>query len=74
MLEKSKKNGFKKITIKEIAELAGVSRTTVSRVLSGGAFVNKNTRDKILKIIEEKEYKPSIIASDASITPLATLE
>ena len=62
MLKKSKKNGFKKITIKEIAELAGVSRTTVSRVLSGGAFVNKNTGDKILKIIEEKEYKPSIIA------------
>ena len=62
MLEKSKKTSFKKVTIKEIAELAGVSRTTVSRVLSGGAFVNKNTRDKILKIIEEKEYKPSIIA------------
>ena len=62
MLEKPKKTSFKKITIKEIAELAGVSRSTVSRVLSGGAFVNKNTRDKILKIIEEKEYKPSIIA------------
>ncbi|MFZ3385999.1 MAG: LacI family DNA-binding transcriptional regulator [Candidatus Hydromicrobium sp.] len=62
MLEKSKKNGFKKITIKEIAELAGVSRTTVSRVLSGSDFVNKNTRDRVLEIIEEKEYKPSIIA------------
>ena len=62
MLEKPKKNSFKKITIKEIAELTGVSRTTVSRVLSGGAFVNKNTRDRILKIIEEKKYKPSIIA------------
>jgi len=42
--------------------LAGVSRTTVSRVLSGGSFVSKNTKDRILKIIEEKEYKPSIIA------------
>ena len=52
ILEKSKKTGFKKITIKEIAELAGVSRTTVLRVLSGGAFVNKNTRDRILKIIK----------------------
>ena len=62
MLEKSKKMSFKKVTIKEIAELAGVSRTTVSRVLSGGVFVSKNTKDRILKIIEEKEYKPSIIA------------
>ena len=42
--------------------MAGVSRTTVSRVLSGGSFVSKNTKDRILKIIEEKEYKPSIIA------------
>jgi len=62
MLEKSKKTGFKKITIKEIAQLAGVSRTTVSRVLSGGTFVNKKTKDRILKIIKEKKYKPSIIA------------
>ncbi|MBM3702416.1 MAG: LacI family transcriptional regulator, partial [Actinobacteria bacterium] len=37
---------FKKVTIKEIAELAGVSRTTVSRVLSGGVFVSKNTKDR----------------------------
>jgi len=62
MLEKSKKTSFKKVTIKEIAEIAGVSRTTVSRVLSGGAFVKRDTRDRILKIIEEKKYKPSIIA------------
>lgn len=62
MLEKSKKTSFKKVTIKEIAELARVSRTTVSRVLSGGVFVSKSARDRVLKIIEEKEYKPSIIA------------
>ncbi|MFA5015498.1 MAG: LacI family DNA-binding transcriptional regulator [Actinomycetota bacterium] len=62
MLEKSRKTNFKKITIKEIAELAGVSRTTISRVLSGGKFVKKNTRDRVMEIIEEKDYKPSIIA------------
>jgi LacI family transcriptional regulator len=61
MLEKSKKN-FKKITINEIAKLSGVSRTTVSRVLSGGKFVSKNTRERVLEIIKEREYKPSIIA------------
>src|SRR4030042_6681094 len=61
MLEKSKKS-FKKITIREIAELAGVSRTTVSRVLSGGTFVSKDTRDRVIKIINKEEYKPSIIA------------
>ncbi len=62
MLEKSRKESFQKVTIKEIAELAGVSRTTVSRVLSGGKFVRKNTKDRVMEIIEEKKYKPSIIA------------
>ncbi|OFW55009.1 MAG: hypothetical protein A2163_05835 [Actinobacteria bacterium RBG_13_35_12] len=62
MLEKSRKTSFKKITIREIAELAGVSRTTISRVLSGGKFVKKSTRDRVMEIIEEKEYKPSIMA------------
>ena len=56
MLEKSRKTNFKKITIREIAELAGVSRTTISRVLSGGKFVKKSTRDRVMEIIEEKEY------------------
>jgi len=62
MLKKSKNTTFEKITIIEIAKLAGVSRTTVSRVLSGSTFVSKNTRDRILGIIKEKEYKPSIMA------------
>ena len=61
MLKKSKKS-FKKMTIREIAELAGVSRTTISRVLSDSAFVSKNTRDRVTEIIKKEEYKPSIIA------------
>ena len=62
MLKKSKNTTFEKITISEIAKLAGVSRTTISRVLSGSTFVSKNTRGRVLDIIKEKEYKPSIIA------------
>lgn len=62
MLGNSKKSSLKKVTIKEIAELAGVSRTTVSRVLSGGVFVSKNTKNKVIEIIKKTEYKPSIIA------------
>jgi LacI family transcriptional regulator len=73
MLEKPKKTNFEKITIKEIAKLAGVSRTTVSRVLSGGYFVSKNTKDRILKIIEEKEYKPSIIAQSLRTNKTRTI-
>ncbi|MDD3777696.1 MAG: LacI family DNA-binding transcriptional regulator [Actinomycetota bacterium] len=53
----------KKITIDEIAALSGVSKTTVSRVLSGRAdLVKKETREKVIQTIKEKNYRPSIIA------------
>lgn len=53
----------KNITIGEIARLAGVSKTTVSRVLSGKTnLVKDETLENISKIIKEQNYKPSIIA------------
>ena len=47
------------ITIKDIAGLAGVSKSTVSRVLTGTGYVNDETREKIEKIIKENSYQPS---------------
>ena len=57
-----KKLPLKKITIGEIAKLAQVSRTTISRVLSNSSFVSKSTRERVLGIIKEKDYKPNIMA------------
>ena len=51
-----------KITIDEIARLAGVSKTTVSRVLLNKSIVKKETRQRILDIIKDKNYVPSPIA------------
>ena len=73
MLKKSKNTTFEKITISEIAKLSGVSKTTVSRVLSGSNFISKNTRDKVLEIIKEKEYKPSIIAQSMRTNKTRTI-
>jgi len=61
-------NGFKRrekievATIKDIAKLAGVSVGTVSHVLNGTAHVRKETREKVLKAIEELDYHPNSIA------------
>ncbi len=44
------------ITMKEIAELAGVSRRTVDRALNGKSDINIKTREKILKIAKENNY------------------
>lgn len=46
-------------TIKEIAELAGVSRGTVDRVLNNRGSVNPATADKILEIAKAVDYRPN---------------
>lgn len=46
-------------TIKEIAELAGVSRGTVDRVLNNRGGVNSETEEKIRTIVKKLAYKPN---------------
>src|SRR5258708_16292849 len=53
----------KKCTIDDIARLANVSRTTVSRVLNAKDDVDPQTRERILRIIDEQNFVPSITAS-----------
>ncbi len=50
------------ITIKDIAEKCGVSVTTVSRVLNDKPDVNDETRSKVLKVIEDSNYRPNGMA------------
>lgn len=50
------------ITIKDLAELAGVSKGTVSRVINGGPGVGEETRKRILRLIEELDYQPNASA------------
>lgn len=47
------------ITIKEIAEMAKVSRSTVSRALNNSGYVGEDARKRIEKVIEETGYAPS---------------
>ena len=47
------------VSIKDIAEKAGVSRGTVDRVLHGRGRVSKETEERIRSIAEELEYSPS---------------
>ena len=49
----------KPLTLEQIAELAGVSRTTASRVLNGRPGVSASTRERVLKVIEEVGYEPN---------------
>lgn len=50
------------INIKTVANIAGVSPSTVSRVLSGNSYVKAETKEKVLKVIRETGYTPNAIA------------
>lgn len=57
---------MKKITLKQLAELSGTSIGTVDRALHGRGRINSETRDKILRIADEYNYAPNIMASTLS--------
>lgn len=46
----------------EIARIAGLSRSTVSRVINNHPNVNEETRNKVMKIIEQFGYAPNASA------------
>ncbi len=49
-------------TINDIARLAGVSRTTVSRVLNHKTDINADTLKRIQTVIDTHDYRPSSLA------------
>jgi LacI family transcriptional regulator len=51
-----------KVTINDVARLAGVSKRTVSRVLNNSPKVGKATREKVQRIIDELNYHPDVQA------------
>ncbi len=49
-------------TMQEVAKKAGVSKATVSRVLSGKGYVSEATKEQVFKAIEETGYRPNLLA------------
>jgi len=50
------------LNLEDIARLAGVSRSTVSRVINHHPNVSDATRQKVLQIIEEQNFRPNLAA------------
>lgn len=50
------------LTLEDIARQAGVSRSTVSRVLNGQPNVRDTVRERVLKAIDESGYYPNAAA------------
>lgn len=54
----------KKPTINDVARRAGVSKATVSAVLNDTGSVKDSTRDRVLEVVEQMNYRPSNTAGN----------
>jgi LacI family transcriptional regulator len=54
-------------TIRDVARAAGVSPGTVSRVLNNSPLVTEATRKRVLRVVEELDYRPNLIAQRLSL-------
>lgn len=54
------------VTINDIAKLAGVAKSTVSRYLNGG-YVSAKTKDSLDKIIKDTGYVPNTFAQSLKV-------
>lgn len=50
------------VTIYDVARESGVSMATVSRVLNGNSNVRQATKEKVLKVIDDLDYRPNAVA------------
>ncbi|MBE6482099.1 MAG: LacI family transcriptional regulator, partial [Actinomyces ruminicola] len=49
-------------TLADVAEVAGVSLTTVSRVLNNRGYLSQATKDRVAKAITQLNYRPNQVA------------
>lgn len=52
-----------KLTIQDIARLAGVSKATVSRVLNRNPAVSAETNARVMKVVQEHDFVPNVTAT-----------
>ncbi|MBN1873588.1 MAG: LacI family DNA-binding transcriptional regulator [Anaerolineae bacterium] len=62
-----------RVTIKDVARAAGVSRQTVSRAINDRGEISEETRDRVLSIAKEMGYRPSSIARGLATQRTGTL-
>ena len=61
------------MNIYDIAEKAGVSVATVSRVINNSANVSEKNRSKVMEIIDQERYVPNIFARNLNSTASKTI-
>lgn len=60
-------------TIIEVAKVAGVSKATVSRVLSGNGYVSQEKREKVYQAIAATDFRPNLLARNLATKSSQTI-
>jgi DNA-binding LacI/PurR family transcriptional regulator len=63
----------REVSIADIARIAGVSHTTVSRALHGSPLISADTRERIQRLAEEMGYMPNAIAQSLQTRRTSTI-
>jgi LacI family transcriptional regulator len=63
----------KNLSIKQIAEMSGVSVATVSRVINKNGRFSKETEEKVLKVIKDNNYKTNLVAKSLRVNQTNTI-
>src|SRR2546430_17502916 len=53
-----------KLTIQDIAQLAGVSKASVSRVLNHHPSVSSELHERVMRIVQEHKFVPNVTATE----------
>ena len=53
---------MKRVTIEDVAELAGVSRQTVSRAINDKGEISPDTKERVMQAVEQLGYRPNRLA------------
>lgn len=64
---------MKRATITDVAEIAEVSKSTVSHVINNTRFVEDVTRSRVMKVVEELGYQPSLVARNLTTNRTETI-
>ena len=63
----------KRLRLEDVAKLANVSVSTVSRVVNGVDTVNASTRKRVLKVLEKSNYHPNLQARSLVVGRSSTI-
>jgi LacI family transcriptional regulator len=62
-----------RITIRDVAQLAGVSPATVSKVMNSAPHVSRKAQERVLAAIQKLNYRPNSVARSLKLKSTATI-